>query len=227
VLDAGCGSGRLTVALAEAGHEVTGVDSHAGRLDRARQRAERAGVSVTLLNADLDQPSSLGADTLDAIVSRLVLMIPKQPAATLRSLCRSLSGGGVVATMVWAEQQHNAWFCAPRDTVRAVLGDDDASFARPFGRLGTEDELAAMHASAGLQVTGITTLRDPVHTPDAATHWASLVRDNGHYRTLDARLDADGRQRLLAALARELEPHRVGAELVLSRTAILVTARRA
>jgi hypothetical protein len=127
---------------------------------------------------------------------------------------------------VWAHLDQNAWFCEPRAAVAEVLGADDAAFARAFGRLGSEEELAAAHRDAGLTVTGHTTLRDPVHSPDAASHWATLVRDNGHYRRLDARLSADDRQRVLAALERRLEPHRDGSELVLSRTLTFVTAEK-
>jgi SAM-dependent methyltransferase len=213
------------VALAQAGHEVVGVDSHAGRLRQARERAADAGVTLTLLEGDIGEPLSL--PPLDAIVSRLVLMIPRDPATTIRSLCQSLVEGGAVATLVWAGEPGNAWFTEPRATVGEVLGADDAAFARAFGRLGSEDELASAHRDAGLAVTGVTTLRDPVHTRDAASHWSDLARDNGHYRSLDDRLGADDRQRLLSALDRRLERHRDGSELVLSRTAILVTARRA
>ena len=46
VLDAGCGSGRLTVALAEAGAEVTGFDTNATQLEEAARRAAEAGVSL-------------------------------------------------------------------------------------------------------------------------------------------------------------------------------------
>lgn len=38
VLDLGCGTGRLTVALAGAGHHVTGVDPHPGSLAAARAK---------------------------------------------------------------------------------------------------------------------------------------------------------------------------------------------
>jgi 2-polyprenyl-3-methyl-5-hydroxy-6-metoxy-1,4-benzoquinol methylase len=214
------------VALAQAGHEVTGVDSSEDALRRADERARKAGVEITLRRADIRTPLPLAPGALDAIVSRLVLMIPSDPATTICTLCQPLVEGGVVCTIVWAHVDQNAWFCAPRAVVGEVLGADDAAFARAFGRLGSEDELAAVHRDAGLTVTGITTLRDPVHTPDAATHWASLVRDNGHYRTLDARLAADDRQRLLAALERRLERYRRGGELVLSRTLTLVTAEK-
>ncbi len=44
VLDAGCGSGRLTVALALGGAAVTGIDTNAAQLEVAAQRAAEAGV---------------------------------------------------------------------------------------------------------------------------------------------------------------------------------------
>ncbi len=46
VLELAVGTGRLAVALAEDGHEVTGVDTDQAMLARARQRADAAGRSV-------------------------------------------------------------------------------------------------------------------------------------------------------------------------------------
>jgi len=56
VLDGGCGSGRLTVALALAGAEVTGFDTSSERLDEARRRAVAAGAELSLVDADLNGP---------------------------------------------------------------------------------------------------------------------------------------------------------------------------
>ncbi len=44
ILELGCGTGRLLIPLAEAGHRVTGIDLSRPMLDRARQFAETAGV---------------------------------------------------------------------------------------------------------------------------------------------------------------------------------------
>ena len=44
ILELGCGTGRLLVPLAEAGHRVTGIDLSRPMLDRARAAAEGAGV---------------------------------------------------------------------------------------------------------------------------------------------------------------------------------------
>src|SRR5262245_61919406 len=58
VLDIGCGTGRLAVALADAGHYVTGADPSPGmmRVARARAGAER----VRWVDSDA---ASLGLET--------------------------------------------------------------------------------------------------------------------------------------------------------------------
>ncbi|HEY3764607.1 MAG TPA: class I SAM-dependent methyltransferase, partial [Gaiellales bacterium] len=54
VLDLGCGGGRLTIELARAGARATGIDTHAGRLGQARDRARAAGVQIGLIEADMN-----------------------------------------------------------------------------------------------------------------------------------------------------------------------------
>ncbi|HEV8713201.1 MAG TPA: class I SAM-dependent methyltransferase [Candidatus Binatia bacterium] len=52
VLDVGCGTGRHAVELARRGYTVTGVDLSRSLLERARQKAIRAGVSVIFRQQD-------------------------------------------------------------------------------------------------------------------------------------------------------------------------------
>jgi SAM-dependent methyltransferase len=51
VLDLGCGTGRLSLALAAAGHSVTGVDASPAMLAEARAAAELRGLRVDWLEA--------------------------------------------------------------------------------------------------------------------------------------------------------------------------------
>jgi SAM-dependent methyltransferase len=53
VLDLGCGSGAHAVALAARGWRVTGIDIIPEALDRARNRADQAGVEVRFVHGDV------------------------------------------------------------------------------------------------------------------------------------------------------------------------------
>lgn len=226
VLDAGCGSGRLTVALARSGAEVTGLDTSADRLADARARAAGAGVELRLLEADFEEPLPFADASFDAVTSRLALMIPADPVATLAELRRVLEPGGRLATVLWASLDRNPWFAAPREAAAAILGPERAAFARAFGRLGDAEEAAAVHRAAGLDAVEAGLLHERVSLPGAAAHWESLARDNGHYRRLDASLTADERAAVIADLESRLAPYRDGDGLSLPRTLVLVTARR-
>ena len=58
ILDVGCGSGRLTLAMAPAARFVTGLDRDAGALDEARRRAAAAGLAnVEFHEADVESVS--------------------------------------------------------------------------------------------------------------------------------------------------------------------------
>ncbi|MHA2020938.1 MAG: class I SAM-dependent methyltransferase [Candidatus Thorarchaeota archaeon] len=58
VLDMACGSGRHSVALASLGCHVVGFDTSNGMISAARSHAEKAGVSVEFLIADMQSFSS-------------------------------------------------------------------------------------------------------------------------------------------------------------------------
>lgn len=60
-LDLGCGSGIWSVKLAERGWQVTGIDLIPRALDRARARANAAGVDLRLINGDVTALEDTGA----------------------------------------------------------------------------------------------------------------------------------------------------------------------
>jgi SAM-dependent methyltransferase len=218
VLDLGCGSARLTATLAEAGHEATGIDTSERALAAAQERA-RPG--MTLLHADMTERLPFGDASFDAVVSRLSLMIPSDPAATLREAARCLVPGGVVATVVWASCDENAWFCVPRAVATEVVGAERARFARVFGRLGTPEALERVHVEAGLSEVLAQRLHETLPQADSGAHWRWLVETNGHFTRLDATLSDEERERILALLGERLGT----GQLALPRTLVLATAR--
>ena len=66
ILDIGCGTGRHSVALAQLGFRMTGVDLSAGMLAEARKAAEEAGVEVDWIHRDATRFTS--AQPFDAAI---------------------------------------------------------------------------------------------------------------------------------------------------------------
>ena len=226
VLDAGCGSGRLTVALAEAGAAVTGVDTNTGQLEDAARRASDAGVALTLREADFNDALPFDDASFDAVVSRLSVMAATDPVATLRELRRVLEVGGRIVTALWASPAENPWFAAPREAIGVVLGAERAAFARAFGKLGDPAEAAAAHHAAGFVDVEAILLRGSRSAPDAAAYWIELSAENGHFRRIEAVLSDDERTALVAELDERFTPYRETDQLSLPRTMVLVMARR-
>jgi len=107
ILELAVGSGRLAVPLAEAGHEVVGVDLDPAMLDRARLRASRsAGADrLTFVEADLVglRLPDAGRFGLAFIALNSLLVLPTRAAqrAALVTLADHLAPGGVAVVDIW------------------------------------------------------------------------------------------------------------------------------
>lgn len=55
ILDVACGTGRLTIPLAERGFDITGLDITPEMLELAKQKAERLNISINWIHADARQ----------------------------------------------------------------------------------------------------------------------------------------------------------------------------
>lgn len=95
VLDAGCGTGTLSLLLARAGHEVTGVDLSPRMVERARRKLADAGHAARFLVGDAAQPP-LGEQEFDAVAVRHLVWTLPDPHAALRAWTARLRPGGTL-----------------------------------------------------------------------------------------------------------------------------------
>lgn len=99
----GCGPGRESVALAQRGLQVTGLDRAAGMLERARALAERAGQTIRFLAGEIDS-FDLG-ERFDVVVvfSGLYnMLLPKSRRVAMlqRAFAHLEPGGKVLLTFL-------------------------------------------------------------------------------------------------------------------------------
>jgi 2-polyprenyl-3-methyl-5-hydroxy-6-metoxy-1,4-benzoquinol methylase len=92
VLDAGCGTGSLSIVLAMLGHTVTGIDFSSSMIERARAKAEAAGLAITFRVMDASNPQI--DQRFDVIVCRHVLWALPSPPLVLQHWMKMLKPNG-------------------------------------------------------------------------------------------------------------------------------------
>ncbi|GAA3216898.1 class I SAM-dependent methyltransferase [Actinocorallia longicatena] len=108
ILDAGCGTGRVAIRLAELGHDCTGVDLDASMLAVAR----KAAPELRWFEADLSRldPDALGFEAgFDLVVAAgniFPLLAPGTEAETVRRLAGALRDGGLLVSGFGLDRAH-------------------------------------------------------------------------------------------------------------------------
>jgi ubiquinone/menaquinone biosynthesis C-methylase UbiE len=103
-LDAGCGGGRFSIALAKlSAKKVVGIDVSNKALEAARQRALSRGLD----NVEFMQGSALalpfGDSTFDYVISSGVIHHTPDPKSAFRELVRVLQPGGTLFLSVYGK----------------------------------------------------------------------------------------------------------------------------
>jgi SAM-dependent methyltransferase len=125
VLEVACGSGRVLVPLAQAGHRVVGVDASPHMLARTRDKLEAAGLGesgrVRLIQADM-RAFALGEE-LDlavlAVKSFAYLITRADQQRTLAAIAAHLRPGGLLALDLMHPSP--AWLLEPPGSLRQDL----------------------------------------------------------------------------------------------------------
>lgn len=95
ILDVGCGTGTLALALAENGHQVTGTDFAPKMVAEAKIKAKALGQNVTFDVQDATAPT-FAPQSFDAIICRQVLWALPDAKIALSNWTNLLKPGGVI-----------------------------------------------------------------------------------------------------------------------------------
>lgn len=148
VLDAGCGTGALSAAIAarDPAARITGVDLSDTFVAAARQRVPTARfLTGDVTRLDLPQGG------FDAVLSLLVLQFVPDRAAAMAEMARVAAPDGLVAATMWDFTGGFPFLRLFADTVAATDPDGEAFRARHWADpVGTPGRLGALLAEAGL-----------------------------------------------------------------------------
>jgi len=157
VLDVGGGAGNQSFPLAQAGYEVTLLDSSPAMLDKARQRLQRlpaeAKRRVMLVQADGENAKeAVDGRRFAAVLCHGVLGYLEQPEPLVNQLCQCAADGGVVSIMT---------------------GNAKAMAVQPALERRWDDALAAFDVRSGIGVLGVQ------GRPDTVEEVSELLQSGG------------------------------------------------
>lgn len=142
ILDAGCGTGQLTAALASSGARVTGLDNSPAMIEAARAAcpaAEFILASLTEFEA---------AEPFDAVFSNAVLHWVRPPEQAARCIAAALKPGGRFV----AELGGTGNVATLLDAANALLGERGHAPRQPW-YFPSIAEYSTVLEDAGLEVT--------------------------------------------------------------------------
>lgn len=163
VLDIGGGTGGFAVRVAELGHRVSVVDPSPDALASLARRARELGVAVTGQQGDLSSVLDVtGPDSADVVLCHGVLEVVDDPAIALATIREVLRPGGSLSLLV--AQRHAAVIARAMaghfPQALALLDPSTGSVqgrgtSGRAGRRFTHDEITALLADAGFELTSV------------------------------------------------------------------------
>jgi ubiquinone/menaquinone biosynthesis C-methylase UbiE len=146
ILDVGGGAGHQSFPLAEAGYDLTLLDSSSVMLEKAQQRLELLSSDgrgrVTLLEADgLRADAAVDGDRFDAVLCHGVLGYVEDRDLLVEQLCRCVRPHGIVSIMT---------------------GNAETTAIQPALERRWSDALAAFDTTSGVGVLGVRGRADTV-----------------------------------------------------------------
>ena len=230
ILDAACGTGLPSLALAERVHpggKIVAVDASTSMVAAAMRIARSAGVN-NIEHRAMDLAKMEFADaSFDAVTCKEGLMFCADPVQAASELRRVLKPNGHFAMSGWDEPEKNAFFMTidqalsrfmPRPTPRA-------GSPGPF-RLAPMSEFESVLRRAGFTEIKTRTVEVLFEVQSTELHWMIVSDMSAPIEQARANLPPDSVEGLRQEMAAALEPYRDGRRIRLPNTALCISGRR-
>ena len=230
ILDAACGTGLPSLALAERvrpGGKVLAIDISGEMLAAAQRKAAAAGLD-NIEHRQMDVAAlELPDAAFDAVTCSFALMFCPDPVKAASELHRVLRPHGRLAIAVWDEPARNPFFGTLFQTVGRFVPRPplDPQAPGPF-RLAPPGELQAVLRAAGFAEPSIERREICFEFDSVEMHWQVNVDMAPPLRAAAQSLPEADLARLKQALADALDPYIVDGRVRVPNTALCAAARR-
>jgi SAM-dependent methyltransferase len=188
VLDLACGAGSQTLDAARrvgVQGSVVASDISDTMLDHVRRNARAAGLTNVTTLAGAAEDLGVAAESFDAVICRLGLMLFVEPARALVAVARALRPGGRVAVVVFTTPATNPFMAKPMQILVRHAGKTPPAPGQPgIFALGTPGVLERALAGSGFVGIEQRNLEVPLRMPSAAEALTMMQEAFGAYRAV-------------------------------------------
>ncbi|MBB3118151.1 class I SAM-dependent methyltransferase [Pseudoduganella violacea] len=227
VLDVGCGTGAVTLALARGlggQAQCTGADISQPMIEAAQARAARAETPASFVLADA-QTHDFGQARFDLIVSRLGVMFFDDPVRAFGNLRQAAVKGAALRFIAWRGPEENPFMTAGERAVAHLL---PALAPRPADRpgqfgLASRERIISLLQQSGWQDVEVAPLDLACAIPEAdLVPYLSMLGPVGPILPNES----EARRREIVGLMRAAcEPYVHGGEVRINAACWLASAR--
>jgi len=218
VLDVASGRGAALFPAAEqVGRtgDIVGIDLSEEMVRATSEEAARRGLQTQIRVMDAEH-LEFPAAAFDRVLCGFGIMFFPDQERALGEFRRVLKPGGQLAVSTWRFDQTNEF--------KVVMSELGMAPPRQPGWITEADDLSRLLTRAGFTAVRVQADSQSFRYADVDEYWRQ-ARGTGFRRTLDA-LDAVQAERVRAALAERVRPHRRADGIYLPATALLAVANR-
>lgn len=230
ILDAACGTGLPSLALAErvrSGGKVIAIDTSTSMIAAAMRIARSAGAN-NIEHRPMDVTTLEFEDaSFDAVTCKEGLMFCADPVQAASELRRVLKPGGRFAVSAWDEPAKNAFFMTIHQALARLMPRQEprAGASGPF-RLAPLAEFENVLRQAGFSDFESHSREVVFEVDSTDLHWQIIKDMSLPIEQAVKAMSAEDVQRLKQAMAEAIQPFRDGRRIRLPNTALCVSGRR-